>query len=144
MTQTVDVGTRPIREIAERSGPAYQAFMILRVAFTIAPIIAGLDKFFHLLVNWDQYLTPLVPQLTGISAHSFMLAVGVIEIIAGIIVAVKPRVGSIIVAVWLGGIILNLLLVPGFYDIALRDLGLCLAAIALFRLTAIYDRFGRP
>ena len=140
MAQTVDVGKQANVPIAERSGPSYQAYQILRFVFTIAPILAGADKFFHLLVNWDQYLTPLVPNLTGWSAHGFMLAVGVIEIIAGLIVAFKPRIGSVIVAVWLAGIIINLLTIPAYFDIALRDFGLCLSAIALFRLSSIYDR----
>jgi hypothetical protein len=119
--------------------PARQAFWILRVGFTAAPIIAGLDKFMHLLVNWDQYLTPLVPKTLGLSAHTFMLIVGVIEIVAGLILAAKPRIGAWIVAAWLAGIIVNLFLVPGYYDIALRDFGLLLGAIALARLATIYD-----
>jgi uncharacterized membrane protein YphA (DoxX/SURF4 family) len=140
MAQTIDVGTRPYSEVAERAGPAFQAFRLLQFVFVVAPIAAGADKFFHLLVNWDQYLAPFVPTLTGIPAHTFMLGVGVIEIIAGILVAVKPRIGSAVVAVWLAGIIVNLLLIPGYFDIALRDLGLCLSAIALFRLSSIYSR----
>jgi hypothetical protein len=140
MTQTIDVGTRPYSGVAERTGPVYQAFRILQAVFVIAPIFAGADKFFHILVNWDQYLAPLVPTLTGIPAHTFMLGVGVIEIIAGILVAIKPRIGSAIVAAWLAGIIVNLLLIPGYFDIALRDFGLCLSAIALFRLSSLYSR----
>jgi uncharacterized membrane protein YphA (DoxX/SURF4 family) len=113
---------------------AHQAYTILKFGFTVAPIVAGLDKFFNLLVDWSQYLTPLVPRWTGIDPVSFMMAVGVIEIIAGILVAVKPKFGALVVAAWLWGIIINLLLVPGYYDVALRDLGLSFGALALARL----------
>jgi uncharacterized membrane protein YphA (DoxX/SURF4 family) len=113
---------------------AHQAYTILRFGFTVAPIIAGLDKFFNLLVNWTQYLTPLVPRWTGIDSAGFMMVVGVVEIIAGIVVAVKPKFGAWIVVAWLWGIIINLLLVPGYYDVALRDLGLSFGALALARL----------
>jgi uncharacterized membrane protein YphA (DoxX/SURF4 family) len=113
---------------------AHQAYTILRFGFTIAPIIAGLDKFFNVLVNWTQYLTPLVPRWTGIDPAAFMMVVGVIEIIAGIVVAVKPKFGAWIVVAWLWGIIIDLLLVPGYYDVALRDLGLSFGALALARL----------
>ncbi len=115
--------------------PAYQAYLILYVGFIALPIVAGLDKFFHILVNWDHYLTPVVTQVLPLSAHTFMLIVGVIEIIAGILVAVRPQIGAYVVMVWLWGIIVNLLLVPGFYDIALRDFGLSLGALALARLS---------
>jgi hypothetical protein len=113
---------------------AHQAYTILKFGFTVAPIVAGLDKFFNLLVDWTQYLTPLVPRWTGIDPAGFMMVVGVIEIIAGIVVAVKPRFGAWVVAAWLWGIIINLLLVPGYYDVALRDLGLSFGALALARL----------
>jgi hypothetical protein len=119
---------------------ARQAFAILRFGFTVAPILAGADKFLHLLVDWDKYLAPLVNNLLGGKGHQFMLAVGVIEIVAGIGVALKPRIFAYVVAFWLLGIIVNLLLVPGFYDVALRDLGLCLGALALGRLSATFDR----
>jgi hypothetical protein len=116
--------------------PAYQAFRILQAGFVAAPILAGLDKFFHLLVDWDKYLSGFVNNLVGGHGHAFMLAVGAIEIVAGIGVLVKPRIFSYVVAAWLGGIIVNLLLVPGFYDVALRDFGLLLGALALGRLSA--------
>src|SRR5947207_693084 len=103
--------------------PVYQAYQILHVGFTIAPIFFGLDKFCHVLVNWDRYLAPIVSRWVGGHNHAFMLAVGVVEIIAGLLVAFKPRIGGYVVAVWLWGIIINLLLIPGFYDIALRDFG---------------------
>lgn len=111
----------------------HQSFEILRFAFSIAPIIAGLDKFFHILVNWDQYLSPLFPT-SLISGHVFMLIVGVIEIIVGIGVWFKPRIFSYIVAAWLLGIIINLLTTGQYFDIALRDFGLFLGALALTRL----------
>jgi hypothetical protein len=120
--------------------PAYQAYQILRWAFTLAPIIAGADKFFHFLVNWDQYLAPVMDNLLQGYGHQFMLAVGVIEIIAGLGVAFKPRIFAYVVAVWLLAIIGNLLLIPGYFDIALRDVGLALAALALARLSQVFDR----
>ena len=137
-----DVVTRPIVE--ERVGTdrlAYQAYQVLHVAFVIAPTIAGIDKFLHWLVNWDQYLAPQVARILPFSGHTFMLAVGVIEIIAGLWVAIQPRVGAYIVAVWLLGIIGNLVIQGRYLDIALRDLGLLLAAYALGRLA---QHFHRP
>jgi hypothetical protein len=119
--------------------PAYQAFCILYVGFAALPILAGLDKFFHLLVNWDQYLAPVVIRILPISAQHFMLAVGVIEIAAGLLVVLRPRIGAYIVALWLWGIIVNLILIPGFFDIALRDFGLSLGALALARLSAEFS-----
>ena len=121
--------------------PGYQAYRILHVGFTALPILAGLDKFFHLLVNWDQYLAPVLTRLLPFSGHAFMLAVGVIEVVAGILVAFRPRAGAWVVTLWLWGIVVNLLLVPGFYDIALRDFGLSLGALALARLS---PEFYRP
>lgn len=122
------------------SGPAYGAYQILHVAFTIAPIIAGIDKFFHYLTNWDKYLSATYASASPLSVHATMQAVGIVEIVAGLIVAFRPLVGAWIVAVWLVAIIVNLLLIPGYFDVALRDLGLCLAAIALGRLADEYDR----
>src|SRR5437868_12351625 len=92
--------------------PAYQAYQILHVAFIVAPVIAGLDKFFHLLVNWDMYLAPAIANLSPLGAHELMMFVGVVEIAAGILVAVKPKIGAYIVAIWLWLIIINLLLIP--------------------------------
>jgi hypothetical protein len=122
--------------------PAYQAFLILYAGFVALPVIAGLDKFFHVLVNWDVYLAPTIANLLPVSGHTFMLAVGVIEVAAGLLVALWPRLGGWVVALWLWGIIVNLLLVPGFYDIALRDFGLSLGALALARLAGEFG--GRP
>ena len=115
--------------------PVRQAYWILRAGFTVAPILAGLDKFFHVLVDWDKYLAPSVNNLLGGNGHAFMLAVGVIEIVAGIGVALRPRIFAYVVAAWLLGIIVNLLLIPGYFDVALRDLGLALGALALGRLS---------
>jgi hypothetical protein len=117
------------------AAPAKQAYYLLYIAFIAAPIIAGLDKFFHVLVNWDQYLAPWIARLSPIGDHNLMLIVGCVEIIAGLIVAIKPRVGAPIVFFWLWAIILNLLTFPGYFDIALRDFGLSLGALALWRLS---------
>ena len=114
--------------------PAYQAFQFLHLAFIVAPIIAGLDKFFMRLTNWTQYLWAPLGELVG-GAQRFMHIVGVVEIAAGVLVAFKPKWGGYVVACWLVGIIVNLLLVPGFYDVALRDFGLSLGALALARLS---------
>src|SRR5689334_22227547 len=122
------------------ASPSRQAFQILRFGFTVAPIVAGLDKFFHLLVNWDQYLPPMVNNLTGGHGHQLMLAVGVIEIVAGLGVAFKPRFFAYVVSAWLLLIVVNLLMIPGYFDVALRDFGLSLAALALARLSQEYDR----
>jgi hypothetical protein len=133
-------GTRP--ETATRTGartdPAYQAFLLLRTAFTLAPVVFGLDKFTDLLTDWPRYLAPTINDLVPGSAHQAMLAVGVVEVTAGVLVAVRPRIGGHLVAAWLAGIILNLLLIPGFYDVALRDFGLFVAAVALARLATVY------
>ena len=120
------------------SSPGYQAFQILRTGFTVAPIVAGLDKFLHLLVNWDQYLPAFVNNLTGGHGHQLMLAVGVIEIVAGLGVAFKPRLFAYVVSAWLLLIVANLLMIPGYFDVALRDFGLSLAALALARLSQEY------
>jgi hypothetical protein len=126
-------------ESVAASRPGYQAYQILRFAFTVAPIVAGLDKFFHLLVNWDQYLPGTVNALTGGHGHQLMLVVGVIEVVAGLGVFFKPRVFAYVVVAWLLLIIVNLLMIPGYFDVALRDLGLSLGALALARLSAEYD-----
>jgi hypothetical protein len=125
---------------ADMANPAYQAFQILRLGFTVAPIIAGSDKFLHLLVNWDQYLPGFVNNMLGGRGHEFMYVVGVIEIVAGIGVFLKPKLFAYVVAAWLVLIIINLLMIPGYFDVALRDLGLALGALALARLSAVYDR----
>jgi hypothetical protein len=116
------------------------AFVMLRVAFTVAPVLFGLDKFFNLLTDWPQYLAGWVNDLMPGSAQDFMYAVGGVEILAGVLVALRPRLGAPVVAAWLAGIILTLLTGPGYYDIALRDFGLMLAALTLTRLAVAYDR----
>src|SRR5438445_10218518 len=110
------------------SSPAYQAYRILHFGFVVAPILAGLDKFFHLLVNWDQYLPGVVARMSPVPPHTLMLIVGVIEIVAGIGVAIKPRIFAYVVAAWLAVIIINLLLIPGYFAVALRDFGLLVAS----------------
>ncbi|GAB3448379.1 hypothetical protein GCM10027517_33420 [Phycicoccus ginsengisoli] len=121
---------------------SYQAYAVLRGAFTIAPIVFGLDKFTNLLVHWDRYLAPVLSDPLPVSPHQAMYAVGVVEVIAGLVVLLHPRLGGLVVAAWLAGIIANLLLIPGYYDVALRDFGLLLAAVALQRLATMYD--ARP
>src|SRR4051794_2815994 len=118
--------------------PGYQAFMLLRTVFTVAPIIFGLDKFFDVLTDWQQYLAPSFNDIIPGSGHQAMLMVGVVEVAAGVLVALRPTIGGYVVATWLAGIILNLLLIPDFYDVALRDFGLFVAALALARLAAAY------
>jgi hypothetical protein len=118
--------------------PAYQAFWLLRIGFTLAPILFGLDKFAHVLVDWDRYLAPEFTDLLDVRAHTLMYVVGAIEILAGVVVALRPRFGGYLVAAWLGGIIVNLLLIGDYYDIALRDYGLMLGALTLARLAAVF------
>ena len=122
---------------------ARQAFVLLRTIFTVAPVLFGLDKFFGLLTDWDRYLAPWTNDLIPGTAHHAMLAVGVVEILAGLLVAVLPRVGGYVVAAWLAGIIVNLLLIGDYYDIALRDFGLLVGALALARLAAGFDSGAR-
>ncbi|MFI6144256.1 hypothetical protein [Streptomyces sp. NPDC051109] len=126
------------------SDPGYQAFVILRTGFTVAPILFGLDKFANLLVDWPTYLAPWVNNIVPGSAQAAMYAVGAIEIIAGLAVAVAPRFGGWLVAGWLAGIIVNLLTIPGYYDVALRDFGLLLGAVALARLAQRYHGKRQP
>jgi hypothetical protein len=115
--------------------PAYQAYQILYIGFIVAPFLAGLDKFTNFLVNWNQYLAPAVERQLPIPGHTLMLLVGIVEMAAAVLVAVRPRIGAYVVAAWLLGIIVNLLLIPGYFDVALRDFGLALAALALARLS---------
>ena len=125
--------------LADRPGlrsHTHQAFLLLRTVFTIAPILFGLDKFFNVMVDWTTYLAPIATDIIPVSPQAFMYAVGVIEILAGILVAWKPRIGSLVVAAWLAGIIINLLLVPDYFDVALRDFGLLVGALALNRLSS--------
>jgi uncharacterized membrane protein YphA (DoxX/SURF4 family) len=143
MTPTSELTQATHFDVARRppslQDPAYQAFWLLRVGFVVAPILFGLDKFFHILVDWDRYLAPEFTDLLNIKAHTLMYAVGVIEIVAGLVVALRPRFGGYLVAAWLAGIIVNLLLIADYYDIALRDFGLLLAALSLARLATAFS-----
>jgi hypothetical protein len=122
-----------------RRGPAYQAYLILYLAFVVAPIVTGLDKFGSVLVDWQQYLAPRLAALVPMAPSTIMSAVGVVEVAAGLLVAAKPSVGAWVVCAWLWAIIVNLLLVPGYFDIALRDFGLSLGALALARLSPLFE-----
>ena len=121
---------------------AERAFTILYVGFVALPIVAGLDKFAHVLVNWDQYFSPFFANLMGPIAPYFMRIVGVVEIVAGIVVFAAPRFGGYLVAFWLWGIIVNLLSIPDYFDIALRDCGLSLGALALAQLAELRPHRG--
>jgi hypothetical protein len=137
--ETRDVDRRAL----DWAGPSRQAYQLLRLAFVVAPTLAGLDKFFEVLTDWDRYLAPPFAQLLG--GHTFMLIVGAVEIFAGLLVAVRPRIGGWLVAAWLAGIIFNLVVLNltvggGSWDIALRDLGLMIGAVALARLAAVHER----
>lgn len=121
------------------SDPSYQAFMLLRTVFTIAPIVFGLDKFFNILTEWTGYLAPWIDNIVPGDAGMAMKLVGVVEIVAGLLVWFAPRWGAYVVALWLAGIILDLLTLSGFYDVALRDFGLLVGALALGSLSRIHD-----
>jgi len=142
MTGAVVGVLRPIpvpKPDALRRDPAAQAFMLLRVAFTVAPILFGLDKFAEVLTDdWTKYLATEFNDLIPGSAQDAMYMVGATEIVAGLVVLVAPRFGGLLVAAWLGGIIVSLLLVGGYGDIALRDFGLLLGALTLSRLATAY------
>jgi len=130
--------TTAMKESAHTSVPtadaSRQAFLLLRTVFTVAPVLFGLDKFTNILTDWTGYLAPIVPDTLHLPGQTVMYAVGVIEIIAGILVALRPRIGSLVVAAWLIGIIVNLLILGAFFDVALRDFGLFVGALALNRL----------
>ncbi|GAA3341223.1 DoxX family membrane protein [Amorphoplanes nipponensis] len=116
--------------------PAHQAFLLLRTGFTVAPIVFGLDKFLNLLTDWPGYLAPFADRLLPGTAQQAMYAVGVIEVVAGLLVAIRPRYGAPVVAAWLAGIIVNLLVLGDYYDVAVRDFGLLIGALALWRLAS--------
>jgi uncharacterized membrane protein YphA (DoxX/SURF4 family) len=126
---------------ARRDNPAFQVYLLLRAGFVVAPILFGLDKFFNWTVEWPQYLAPWINDIVPGSAQDFMYLVGAVEIVAGLTVLVAPRIGGFLVAAWLGGIVINLLTnnPPQYYDIALRDFGLFLAALALGRLALTFE-----
>ena len=140
MQNTKAATDRPAAGVASswRTNPVAQAFWLLRIGFTVAPIVFGVDKFAHVLVDWDRYLAPEFADALPWTTHQLMYAVGVIEIVAGIAVAIAPRFGAWLVAAWLAGIIVNLLTFPGHFDIALRDFGLLVGAVALARLATSY------
>jgi hypothetical protein len=121
--------------MARPSNPAYQAYRILHLGFTVAPIVAGAVNFFNFLADWTRYLWPVLPSTLGVSAQTFMYGVGAIEIVAGVLVFFWPRYAAYVVAAWLWGIIVNLLLLGNFYDVALRDFGLSIGALSLARLS---------
>ena len=139
---TVAATLRPVpmpRSQELRDDPAAQAFLLMRIAFTVAPILFGLDKFANVLTNdWTKYLSSEFNSLLPGSAATGMHIVGVVEIVAGLVVLAAPRFGGLLVAAWLGGIILNLLLIGGYGDIALRDFGLMMGALTLSRLAFAY------
>lgn len=138
-TEARPPGARPAWT-ADMSDPAYQAFRALQIGFVVAPIVAGADKFVHRLTDWTEYLWPGIPDLLGVAPETFMYAVGVVEIVAGLVVAFKPRFGGYLVSAWLLGIIGNLLLLGSYFDVALRDLGLAIGAFALARLATAWGR----
>jgi uncharacterized membrane protein YphA (DoxX/SURF4 family) len=143
-THTTTTTTGPLAEVgrdeaASWSDPRYQAYTLLRIAFAVAPIVFGLDKFWNQLVWWPKYLAPWIDDTVPGSAQDFMYVVGAVEIVAGLVVLLKPRYGAYLVAAWLAGIIVNLLTFSGWYDIALRDFGLMLGALTLARLASVYD-----
>jgi hypothetical protein len=124
---------------AETAGnPAFDAYRLLRIGFVVAPLVMGLDKFFNLLTQWPKFVCPLIAD--RIDPQLFMRCAGPVEMVAGVLVLLKPRVGALIVASWLLLVIVNLLLIPGYYDIVLRDVGLLLAALALARLSAVFSK----
>jgi hypothetical protein len=124
---------------AERARGRLPGVRPVRIAFTVAPIAFGLDKFFNVMVDWPNYLAPWINDIAPGSGQDFMYLVGGVEILEGFLVAIKPRYGAPVVVAWLAGIIVNLLTVPGFYDVALRDFGLLLGALTLARLAWSYD-----
>lgn len=128
---------------ADIDNPVFQSFWLLRIAFTVAPILFGADKFAHVMTNWDKYLAPEFVDLLNVQAHTLMYVVGAIEIVAGLVVLARPRFGAFLVAAWLVGIIVNLAMIGGYYDVALRDFGLFLAALTLARLATVFpNRLG--
>ncbi|CAL9360977.1 hypothetical protein [Streptomyces griseomycini] len=139
MASTTTSGAPVTPRRAALTDPGYQAYVILRTGFTVAPILFGLDKFANLLVDWPVYLAPWIDGIVPGSAQSAMYAVGVIEIVAGVVVGIAPRFGGWLVAGWLAGVIVDLLTLSGHYDVALRDFGLLLGAVALARLARHYD-----
>ena len=144
LTGRIRSDASPLRHALERlrGDAAYQSFTLLRIGFFVLPVVFGADKFANVLVDWEKYLAPWINDLSPLSAVHTMHVVGVIEIVAGIAVLIKPRYGAYLVAAWLGGIVINLFTYSGYYDVALRDFGLMLAALTLARLAAKFDPPG--
>ena len=138
MTQLTSEHSSTTATSPSSSMPAFRAFVVLRAGFTAAPILFGIDKFFNVMVEWTDYLWSGLPALLPLSGSTIMVGVGIVEIAAGILVAIHPRIGGYVVAAWLAGIVVNLLLVGDYYDIALRDFGLLLAAVALAQLATAF------
>jgi hypothetical protein len=138
-TTDPDVVTAAASRGVTQERASRQAFIVLRAAFTAAPILFGLDKFFAVMTDWGQYLAPAVADLSPFGVDTTMHVVGAIEVVAGVLVALSPRLGAPVVAAWLAGIIIDLLVLGGHLDIALRDFGLMLAAVALFALSRAHD-----
>lgn len=143
-TSTHDLSRRELDRSEALHAPARQAYEILHWGFVAAPVLFGLDKFAHLMTNWDGYLSPAFAKLSPLSVHGTMLVVGVIEVVAGLIVALKPKIGGVVVAAWLAGIILDLALLGHAWDVALRDFGLMLGALALSRLARAHEEGSIP
>jgi uncharacterized membrane protein YphA (DoxX/SURF4 family) len=142
LTAPVGVHARSEKRRLASSDPAYQGYLLLRIGFALAPVLFGVDKFFNVMVDWEKYLAPWINNIVPGSAADAMHLVGIVEIAAGLLVALKPRYCAYLVAAWLGGIIIDLLSYSGYYDIALRDFGLMLGALALGRLASKFDREG--
>jgi hypothetical protein len=140
----VEQAPAPPREVVIAAGPTWQAFQLLHWAFVVIPLTAGADKFFGVLAPWRDYLSPTIPDLLGLGTQRILHGIGIMEILAGLIVAFAPRVGGWLLAGWLWAIVINLLSMPGYADIALRDAGLSLAALALARLAVQYQDAVEP
>jgi hypothetical protein len=137
------VATRGRRAALSRD-PVVQSWLLLRIGFTVAPILFGIDKFAHVLTdNWTRYLASEFNDIIPGTASQAMHIVGAVEIVAGLVVLVVPRYGGLLVAAWLAGIITSLLLVGGYGDIALRDFGLLLGALTLARLSTAKEVTGK-
>jgi len=137
-----DMLDRPAAYESRRSllrDPRYQAFWTLRLGFTILPIAMGIDKFFNAMVSWPQYLADWIDNIMPGTAQDFMYFVGAVEIVAGVLVLLKPRYAAYIVAAWLLGIVVNLWSYGEWWDISVRDVGLMLGALTLGRLASVYD-----
>jgi uncharacterized membrane protein len=142
MTVTSPFPRAPFRNLLT-ADPSRQAYLLLRSVFTVAPIVFGLDKFTNLLVEWPRYLAPVINDVVPGTGQQAMYVVGVVEVVAGLAVALRPRYGALLVTAWLAGIIVNLLLIPGYFDIALRDAGLLVGALALSRLAVAQESAPR-